>query len=345
MDGKGEIRYRHYGEGEYVEIERVIQKLLKENGATGIGDDTVSVSGTGIEAAPSNDERSPETYVGYRQAENFASPEKVARDSRRTYTSPASPSLNQWGLVGSWNVGPEAAVLQAVPGKVVFRFHARDLNIILAPAKDGKPARFKLTLDGAVPGDNNGVDMGPDGNGEIREPRMYQLIRQKSFPIKDHTIEIEFLDPGAQVLDFTFDAERLQDVSLALAPAYAAGDRRERGGRNRASEGQFQSGWCGFSVGRREWRPNGDQSILAEGQAKLGVRRDLQKKLSVPSRMCQLTRLGAAERQAAEDKRPRMEGEFLFALVPLIAGELDGIELPKSAFRYRDGGKTRANCG
>jgi hypothetical protein len=112
--------------------------------------------------------------------------------------------LNQWGLVGSWNVGPEAAVLQAVPAKVVFRFHARDLNIILAPAKDGNPVRFKLALDGAAPGDNNGVDTGADGNGEIREPRMYQLIRQKRFPIIDHTFEIEFLDPGAQVLDFTF---------------------------------------------------------------------------------------------------------------------------------------------
>jgi thiol-disulfide isomerase/thioredoxin len=204
VDGKGEIRYRHYGESEYVEMERVIQKLLKENGATGIGDDTVSVSGTGIEATPSNDERSPETYVGYRQAENFASPEKVARDSRRTYAAPASPSLNQWGLVGSWNVGPEAAVLQAAPGKVVFRFHSRDLHLILAPTKDGKPVRFKVTLDGVAPGDNNGVDTGADGNGEIREPRMYQLIRQKGFPIRDRTFEIEFLEPGAQVLDFTF---------------------------------------------------------------------------------------------------------------------------------------------
>jgi len=204
VDGKGEIRYQHYGEGEYVEMERVIQKLLKENGAANVAEDTVSVSGAGAETAPSNDQRTPETYVGYLQAENFASPEKVARDSRRTYTSPASPSLNQWGLVGSWNVGPEAAVLQAAPGKVVFRFHARDLNIILAPAKDGKPVRFKLTLDGAASGYNYGVDTGADGNGEIREPRMYQLIRQKGFPIIDHTFEIEFLDPGAQVLDFTF---------------------------------------------------------------------------------------------------------------------------------------------
>jgi len=161
------------------------------------------VSGVGAEAAPSNDQRTPATYVGYRQAKNFASSEKMARDSRRTYTAPASPSPNQWGLVGAWYVGPEAAVLQAVAGKVVFRFHARDLNLVLAPAKDGKPVRFKVTLDGAAPGDNNGVDTGEDGNGEIREPRMYLLIRQKG-PILDRTFEIEFHDPGVQVLDFTF---------------------------------------------------------------------------------------------------------------------------------------------
>ena len=203
VDGKGEIRYRHYGEGEYVEIERVIQKLLKENGAANVAEDMVSALGAGVEAAPSNDQRTPETYVGYRQAENFASPEKVARDSRRTYTAPASPSLNQWGLVGSWNISPEAAVLQAVPGKVVFRFHARDLNVILAPAKDGKPVRFKVTLDGDAPGDDDGVDTAADGTGEIREPRMYQLIRQKGH-IEDRIFEIEFLDPGVRVLDFTF---------------------------------------------------------------------------------------------------------------------------------------------
>jgi len=203
VDGNGEIRYRHYGEGEYVEMERVIQKLLKENGAGDFDESTVTVSGTGIEAASGNDEQSPETYIGYRQAEHFASPERVARDSRRTYSPPASPSLNQWGLGGSWNVGPEAAVLQAAPGKVVFRFHSRDLNLILAPTKDGKPVRFKVTLDGSAPGENNGIDSAADGGGKIREPRMYQLIRQKGLPIRDRTFVIEFLDP-VQALDFTF---------------------------------------------------------------------------------------------------------------------------------------------
>ena len=204
VDGKGQIRYSHYGEGEYAEMERVIQQLLKENGAANVDESLVPANGAGIELPPGNDERSPETYVGYRQAERFASPEKVARDSRRTYSAPTSPSLNQWGLAGSWSVGPEAAALQATPGNVVFRFHSRDLNFIMAPAKEGKPARFKVTLDGAAPGENNGIDTAPDGTGEIREPRMYQLIRQKGMPIRDRTFEIEFLDPGVQVLDFTF---------------------------------------------------------------------------------------------------------------------------------------------
>jgi len=204
VDGKGHIRYRHYGEGEYPQMERVIQSLLRENGSAALDENLVSVFGTGVEAPPGNDERSPETYVGYGQAERFASPEKVVRDSRRTYSAPASISLNHWALVGSWNVNSEAAVLQSVPGKVLFRFHSRDLNLIMAVSKDGKPVRFKVTLDGTAPGDNNGVDTGADGNGEIREPRMYQLIREKGYPIRDRTFEIEFLGPGAQVLDFTF---------------------------------------------------------------------------------------------------------------------------------------------
>ena len=118
VDAKGRIRYHHFGEGDYGEIERVIQELLKENGATGLASDTTSVSGVGIEAAPDwTDERSPETYIGYRQAQNFASPEKVHKDSIQIFSAPAKPSLNHWGLSGSWNVNAESAVLQAVPGK------------------------------------------------------------------------------------------------------------------------------------------------------------------------------------------------------------------------------------
>jgi thiol-disulfide isomerase/thioredoxin len=204
VDAKGRIRYHHFGESDYGEIERVIQELLKENGATGIAPATASVSGTGIEAAPDwEDGRSPETYIGYRQAQNFASPEKLRKDAIQSFSAPAKLSLNHWALSGSWNVNSESAELQAVGGTVVFRFHSRDLHLILAPAKDGKPVRFTVTLDGAAPGENHGVDIGPDGLGEIREPRLYQLIRQKG-PIVDRTFEIEFLDSGGQALDFTF---------------------------------------------------------------------------------------------------------------------------------------------
>jgi hypothetical protein len=204
VDAKGRIRYHHFGEGDYDEIERVIRELLKENGVTGPVSATTSVSGVGIEAAPDwTDERSPETYIGYRQAQNFASPERVHKDSIQIFSAPVKLSLNHWGLSGSWNVDVESAVLQAVPGKIVFRFHSRDLNLVLAPAKDGKPVRFVVRLDGANPGENCGVDTAPDGSGAIREPRLYQLIRQKG-SIVDRTFEIELLDPGVQALDFTF---------------------------------------------------------------------------------------------------------------------------------------------
>ena len=204
IDEKGKIRYQHSGEGEYAELERIIQELLKSNGATGVDGKTVAPSGEGIEAPPDiRNEKSPETYVGYRQAEHFASRERLAHDSTKAYSPPAEPSLNQWGLSGKWNVGPEAALLTVAPGKIVFRFHSRDLHLVLAPTKDGKPVRFKVTLDGSAPGDNCGSDSAPDGTGEVREPRLYQLIRQKG-QIKDRTLEIEFVDPGVQAFDFTF---------------------------------------------------------------------------------------------------------------------------------------------
>jgi thiol-disulfide isomerase/thioredoxin len=204
VDAKGRIRYHHFGESDYGEIERVIQELLKENGATGLASGTTSVSGVGIEAAPDwTDERSPETYIGYRQAQNFASPEKVHKDAIQIFSAPGQLSLNHWGLSGSWNVNAESAVLQAAPGKIVFRFHSRDLNLVLALAKDGKPVRFVVRLDGAAPGENSGIDTAQDGSGEIRQPRLYQLIRQKG-PIVDRTFEIEFLDLSVHAFDFTF---------------------------------------------------------------------------------------------------------------------------------------------
>jgi thiol-disulfide isomerase/thioredoxin len=203
IDGKGRIRYHHFGEGDYGEFERIVQQLLKENGATGLDGSTVSVSGKGVEAAPGEDVESPETYVGYRRAERFASPERVAQDSRKTYNPPARLGLNHWGLSGSWDVGAESAVVQAASGKILVRFHSRDLHLVLAPSKDGKPVRFRVKLDGVAPAGNCGSDTAPDGAGEVHEPRLYQMIRQKGL-IEDRTFEIEFLDPGVQAVVFTF---------------------------------------------------------------------------------------------------------------------------------------------
>ena len=203
IDGKGQIRYHHFGEGDYGESEHVIQELLKANGAVDLNENAVRTSADGVETPPSGDVQSPETYVGYRQAQRFASAERVAQDSQKTYSPPATPSLNRWGLGGSWNVGAESGVLQSAPGKIVFRFHSRDLHMVLGPTKDGKPIRFTVTLDGAAPGENSGVDSAPDGTGEVREPRLYQLIRQKGH-IGDRTFEIDFFDSGLQAFSFTF---------------------------------------------------------------------------------------------------------------------------------------------
>ena len=204
IDGKGRIRYHHFGEGEYDESERVIQQLLEENGATSLSGGTINVSATGVEAAPAGDNvRSPETYIGYQRAENFASVQPLAEDSRKIYAPRARLSLNQWALGGSWTVSPESAVLQAASGKVVFRFHARDLHLVLGPAKNGKPVRFKVTLDGTPPGEDHGSDTDGNGVGTVEEHRLYQLIRQKG-AVEDRTFEIEFLDPGVQAFAFTF---------------------------------------------------------------------------------------------------------------------------------------------
>jgi cytochrome c biogenesis protein CcdA/thiol-disulfide isomerase/thioredoxin len=204
IDGKGRIRYHHFGEGEYDESESVIQQLLKENGAQSISDGVINVSGSGAEAAPDKgNSRSPETYIGYHRAENFGSTQPIAQDSRKVYTLLPRLTLNQWGLAGDWKVGAESAVLQKSPGKIVFRFHARDLHLVLGPTKDGKPVRFVVKLDGTPPREDHGSDADTNGAGTVQRHRLYQLIRQKG-AVEDRTFEIEFLDPGVQAFAFTF---------------------------------------------------------------------------------------------------------------------------------------------
>ncbi len=204
IDAKGRIRYHHFGEGEYDNSERVIQELLKERGAKSLSTVPVDVSASGAEA-PSDSQNigSPETYVGYKHSQNFASAEPIAKDSRKVYSLGPRLSLNQWALEGPWDVGSEAAVLRATPGKIVFRFHARDLHLVLGTTKEGKPVRFRVKLDGTPPGDDHGSDVDASGAGTVQGHRLYQLIRQKG-AVEDRTFEIEFLDPGAQAFAFTF---------------------------------------------------------------------------------------------------------------------------------------------
>jgi hypothetical protein len=207
IDANAQIRYHHFGEGEYDESELIIQELLRESKAAARFDGNLArARGDGAEAPPSRDIQSPETYVGYLRTENFASPEQIGKDMGRSYTAPERPSLNQWGLGGFWNVSAESAELGKAPGKIVFAFHSRDLHMVLGPKKNNeekKHIRFKVKLDGTAPRDDNGVDSDPDGNGAVSEPRLYQLIRQRG-EVKDRTFEIEFLDPGVSAYSFTF---------------------------------------------------------------------------------------------------------------------------------------------
>jgi cytochrome c biogenesis protein CcdA/thiol-disulfide isomerase/thioredoxin len=203
IDGKGRIRYHHFGEGEYDESERVIQELLKENGAQLSSSTAINIAAAGAEAAPDVANRqSSETYIGYHRAQNFASTEPIAKDSRHDYKPLPRLSLNQWALGGSWKVSEESAVLQTAPGKIVFRFHARDLHLVLG-TKDNKPVRFVIKLDGTPPGEDHGSDADANGSGTVQGHRLYQLIRQTG-AVEDRTFEIEFLDPGVQAFAFTF---------------------------------------------------------------------------------------------------------------------------------------------
>ncbi|MBY0383198.1 MAG: cytochrome c biogenesis protein DipZ [Xanthobacteraceae bacterium] len=204
IDAEGRIRHHHFGEGNYAESERVIQQLLQQAGHKVASADVVSVKATGVEAAPGKSGvKSPETYVGYERAENFASPGGMARDETRSYTSGQTQMLNDWSLTGTWKVGGEDAALATPDGSIVYRFHARDLHLVLGPGADGKPVRFQVTIDGKEPGDDRGSDVAADGSGTVTSQRLYQLVRQKG-SVMDRTFEIRFLDPGVQAYAFTF---------------------------------------------------------------------------------------------------------------------------------------------
>jgi cytochrome c biogenesis protein CcdA/thiol-disulfide isomerase/thioredoxin len=205
IDAAGHIRGHHFGEGNYQESEQLLRVLLTEAGYKDLppaGMESAQVSGVQAPADEAQDE-SPETYIGSARAQNFRSPGGLAQDRLKDYTAPASLNLNQWALAGPWTVDPEKAVLHTAPGTIVYRFHARDLHLVLGPGAGGKPIRFRVLLDGKTPGVNHGSDTDENGVGVINEQRLYQLIRQ-STSVGEHVFSIEFLDGNVQAYSFTF---------------------------------------------------------------------------------------------------------------------------------------------
>ncbi len=203
IDAQGRIRHHHFGEGDYDGSEMIIQQLLAEAGHGNLKHDIVSVAGQGVEAASDGGNMaSPETYIGYARGQNFASPGGAVEDTAHDYSAPTL-RLNQWALGGDWTVTGENAVLDKPDGSISYRFHARDLHLVLGPEAGGKPVRFRVLIDGKPPLDNHGADIDSQGQGVVTSQRLYQLVRQNQ-PIADRDFQIQFLDPGAQAFAFTF---------------------------------------------------------------------------------------------------------------------------------------------
>jgi thiol-disulfide isomerase/thioredoxin len=204
IDVQGRVRYRHLGEGEYERAEAAIQELLAENGRGIVAHDLVSVDAHGVEvAADWASLKTPETYLGYERTTNFASRGGGARAVRRKYTAPSNLNLNHWALSGDWTMQRQSILLHAPQGRIAYRFHARDLHIVMGPTTKGAAVPFRVLIDGQPPHDSHGSDVDEQGNGTITEQRLYQLIRQPA-PIADRLFEIEFLGPGAEAFAFTF---------------------------------------------------------------------------------------------------------------------------------------------
>jgi cytochrome c biogenesis protein CcdA/thiol-disulfide isomerase/thioredoxin len=205
IDATGQIRGHHFGEGDYDAFEQIIRRLLLEAGATDLPSAGLSaMNASGVQAsADSAHIQSPETYIGYGRAEHFSSPSGFVKDQPQDYTAPPTLALNQWALKGTWVVSSDQATLVRTGGSVAFQFEARDLHLVLGPATSGHPVRFRVLLDSAAPGSNHGEDTDADGNGTVREQRLYQLIRQ-SKDVGAHTFVIQFLDQGVQAFAFTF---------------------------------------------------------------------------------------------------------------------------------------------
>jgi len=203
IDANGKVRHHHFGEGEYEESERIIQKLLADAGNTNVPAGIVAVKASGAEAASAKaDVNSPETYIGSDRIDRFVSPGGVVQATSHDYSA-GEPNLNEWSLAGRWTISGERAQLDEMDGSIVYRFHARDLHLVLGPSTEGSNIRFRITIDGNPPGDAHGMDTDAAGNGVVTTQRLYQLIRAQG-QIVDRTFEIRFLDPGVQAYAFTF---------------------------------------------------------------------------------------------------------------------------------------------
>jgi thiol-disulfide isomerase/thioredoxin len=204
VDAQGHVRHHHFGEGAYGQSEMVIQQLLVEAGATGVDREPVTVDGRGIEAAADwSNLKSPENYLGLDRTENFASPGGGMLDTPRRYELPARWRLNDWALSGDWTMKRQAAVLTKPNGILAYRFHARDVHLVMGPATPGTTVKFRMSIDGQPPGAAHGSDIDEQGFGTVSEQRLYQLIRQPG-PIADRQLDIEFLGPGVEAYAFTF---------------------------------------------------------------------------------------------------------------------------------------------
>jgi cytochrome c biogenesis protein CcdA/thiol-disulfide isomerase/thioredoxin len=204
VDATGQIRYRHFGEGEYERSETVIQQLLAEAGREAPTTSFVTPRADGAaRAADWSSAQSPETYIGHERAERFASPGGQTADAAHAYAAPAELEANEWALEGEWLVGDEHATLIGGSGRIVFRFHARDLHLVLSPGPGATPVEFRVRVDGAAPAQDHGVDLSAAGEGVVTTERLYQLIRHAG-PARLRTFEIEFMRPGVRAYAFTF---------------------------------------------------------------------------------------------------------------------------------------------
>jgi thiol-disulfide isomerase/thioredoxin len=204
VDAQGQIRHHRFGEGDYDRSEQIIQRLLTDAGSGGVGQDLVAVEADGVEAEADWDSLwSPENYLGFERSENFASANGAVLDTPHRYAAPTQLRLNHWALSGGWTVKRQAIVLNEPDGRIVYRFQARDLHLVMAPPAPGTSVRFQVLLDGQPPAAAHGTDADDEGNGTLTEPRLYQLIRQPD-PVAERTFEVTFLDPGVQAYAFTF---------------------------------------------------------------------------------------------------------------------------------------------